>query len=316
MRRRVLVTGGAGFIGSHVVRRLSAEGWAVTVVDDLSMGQRMRVPAEVTFVEADVGDRSAVTAACAGVDAVIHLAARVSVRASVQNFYEDAQTNLMGTLTVLRACLTQGVRRLVFASSMAVYADTPEPVPIAEDYPTRPLSPYGIAKRAAEEYCLQLGAAGGLETVVLRYFNTFGPGQTFTPYVGVVTIFVRRLLAGEAPMIYGDGEQRRDFVHVEDVSRATVRALDGDVAGQILNVGTGVPTSFNQILRMVEAALGTTLRPTHVPVERAELRNSIADISRARRLLGYAPEQRLEEGIRHLVEAYRGAPPNAPPHTD
>ncbi|MBA3534576.1 MAG: SDR family NAD(P)-dependent oxidoreductase, partial [Ardenticatenales bacterium] len=224
MSQHALVTGGAGFIGSRVARRLLEAGWRVTVLDNLSMGTRETLPDGVNFVEGDVRDTDLVREVTRGVEAIFHLAAIVSIRASVDNFYQDAQVNLMGTLNLLEAAVRNGVPRFIYASSMAVYADAPTPTPISESHPTQPVSPYGIAKLAGEQYVLNLAQQFGFEGVVLRYFNTFGPGQSFTPYVGVTTIFIRRLLQGESLTIFGDGEQRRDFVHVVDVAAATVAA--------------------------------------------------------------------------------------------
>ncbi|MEM4724866.1 MAG: NAD-dependent epimerase/dehydratase family protein, partial [Candidatus Hadarchaeum sp.] len=245
--RRALVTGGAGFIGSHLVERLLQEGLQVIVLDDLSMGKRENVPNGAEFVLGDVRDPAVVSAALSGVDAVFHLAARVSIRASVAGFYEDAETNLMGTLNVLRACASAGIKKFIYASSMAVYADSAEPVPIPETHPTVPISPYGVAKLASERYAMLVAAQSGFQAVALRYFNTYGPRQSFTPYVGVITIFIQRLLRGEPPLIFGDGEQCRDFVYVGDVVEATYRALVSSVEGEVFNIGSGVGTSVNQI---------------------------------------------------------------------
>lgn len=181
--RRALVTGGAGFIGSHVVERLLQAEVQVVVLDDLSVGKPGNVPPEAKLVVGDVRDAKAVAAAMSGIDVVFHLAAKVSIRASVAGFYEDAETNLMGTLNVLRCCASAGIRKLIYASSMAVYADAQQPDPLTEAYPTVPLSPYGVAKMASERYAMLMAAQCGFQTVALRYFNTYGPRQAFTPYV-------------------------------------------------------------------------------------------------------------------------------------
>ncbi|HEX6135386.1 MAG TPA: NAD-dependent epimerase/dehydratase family protein, partial [Longimicrobiales bacterium] len=207
--RRALVTGGAGFIGSRVVRDLLARGMEVTVLDDLSTGRREAVPAGAGLVEGDVRSEADVRAGLDGADAVFHLAAKVSVRDSFDRFYEDADTNILGTANVLR-CLEPGVvRRFVLASSMAVYDESGPGRTVSEDHPCRPLSPYGVGKRTAEQLAEQVLAHKHIDFTTLRYFNTFGPGQRFTPYVGVITIFINRLLAGEAPVVFGDGMQRR-----------------------------------------------------------------------------------------------------------
>lgn len=299
--KRALVTGGAGFIGSHVTERLLALGVRVRVLDNLSVGVRENVPRGAELVIGDVRDAATVARALDGVDVVFHLAARVSIRASVDRFYDDAQTNVMGTLTVLQACAERKVRRFVYASSMGVYADAPSPDPIPETYPTEPISPYGVGKLAGEKYLLCLAGVLGLEPVILRYFNTYGPRQGYTPYVGVITIFIKRLLAGEPPIIFGDGEQRRDFVYVGDVADATVLASLNDVAGEVFNIGTGRATSVNQIADLLCRKLNPSIRPEYAPEHPGELRYSVPDISKARRLLGYAPKGRLEEKIDEVI---------------
>jgi UDP-glucose 4-epimerase len=303
--RRALVTGGAGFIGSHVTQRLLRLGAQVRVLDDLSVGLRENVPSGAELVVGDLRDANAVDAALDGVDVVFHLAARVSIRASVERFYEDAQTNVMGTLSLLQGCAAQKVRRFVYASSMGVYADAPTPDPIPETYPTEPISPYGVGKLAGEKYLLCLANALNLEPVILRYFNTYGPRQGYTPYVGVITIFIKRLLAGEPPVIFGDGGQSRDFVYVGDIADATVLAAQKDVAGETFNVGTGLATSVNQVAEMLCRKLNPAIRPIYAPEHPGELRFSVPDISKARRLLGYDPKGRLEERIDEVIGWHR-----------
>jgi UDP-glucose 4-epimerase len=286
---RVLVTGGAGFIGSFLIERLLASGCEVSVLDNLSTGTRERLPAGAALLVGDTRDPAACEQAIAGCEAVVHLAAAVSVRASIEEFLPDAEANIMGTLGVLRAARKAKVKRLVVASSMAVYADRDTPEPVPESWPTRPDSPYGVSKLAAELYTLLVGRDSKIPAVALRYFNTYGPRQTFTPYVGVVTIFVNELLKGRTPTIFGDGEQCRDFVHVEDVAEATRLALESDVSGEVMNVGTGNATTVNEVAIQLCARLAPGTAPRHAPAQPGELRNSIADISKARRLLGYAP---------------------------
>lgn len=304
-RKRALVTGGAGFIGSHLVERLLREGLQVIVLDDLSVGLRENVPPGVQLVVGDVRDANTVDRALAGVDVVFHLAARVSIRASVDRFYEDAQTNVMGTLSLLRGCAAHKVRRFVYASSMGVYADAPTPDPIPETHPAEPVSPYGVGKLAGEKYLLCLASVLNVEPVILRYFNTYGPRQSYTPYVGVITIFIKRLLAGEPPVIFGDGKQSRDFVHVGDIADATLLAAQKDVAGEVFNVGTGIATSVNRVAEMLSGKLNPAICPAHAPEHPGELRFSVPDISKARRLLGYDPRGRLEERIDEVIDWHR-----------
>jgi UDP-glucose 4-epimerase len=287
--RRALVTGGAGFIGHHLVAALLRRGLEVTVLDDLSMGRRENVPPQARFIQGDVRDPEQVTVALNGVDCVFHEAAIVSIRASVEGFVRDAEVNLIGTLNLLQCMADGGVKKAVLASSMAVYDDSPTPVPLREDAPLRPISPYGVAKLAAEQYWLLMGRHFGLSTTALRYFNTYGPNQTPTPYVGVITIFINRLLRGEAPMVFGDGEQRRDFVHVDDVVAANLAVLDHDCTGRVLNVGTGHATSVNDIAAALVQRLAPQLRPRHAPPVGGEMRNAIADASELRRLTGWQP---------------------------
>lgn len=309
MARRALVTGGAGFIGSRLARALLAEGHEVVVLDDLSMGRRESVPPGAAFVEGDVRSGEDVRRCLEGVDVVFHEAAKVSIRASLAQFYEDADTNFMGTLNLLRCLHGSAVRKFVFASSMAVYADSPAPVPIPEDHPTEPISPYGIAKLAAEKYCLQITAELGIDCNVLRYFNTYGPGQTFTPYVGVITIFIRNLLEGRQPAIFGDGEQRRDFIHVDDVVRANLLAMNAPVPRGVFNVGTGKATSVNEIAALLCARLAPEIRPAHRQAHPGELCYSIADVGRISAAMGYRPTGVLAEKIDEVIDFCRIGPP-------
>jgi UDP-glucose 4-epimerase len=304
---RVLVTGGAGFIGHHLVHALVRRDVAVTVLDNLVVGRRENVPARARFVEGDVCDPAAVRDALDGADTVLHLAAMVSIRASVEHFVRDAQVNIMGTLNLLQQMAGRPIRRAILASSMAVYADSDQAEPLSERSRTEPIAPYGAAKLAAEHYWRMMGADAGITATALRYFNTYGPNQTYTPYVGVITIFVRKLLAGEPPVIFGDGEQRRDFVHIDDVVGATLAVLDAPekaVAGQVFNVGTGHATSVNEVASGLIAMLAPGIRPEYAPHQPAELRNAVADATSIRRTLGWVP-QRAKVDFTDVVEFWR-----------
>lgn len=301
--RRALVTGGAGFIGSRLVRVLLERGLTVTVLDDLSTGTRAAVPPGAGFVEGDVRDPEAVRQSLAGADAVFHLAAKVSVRGSFDRFYEDIETNVLGTANVLR-CLDAGaVRHFVLASSMAVYAESDTGHPVSESHPTRPTSPYGVGKMSAELLCSHVLRLTGTPFTALRYFNTFGPGQRFTPYVGVITIFVTRLLKGETPVIFGDGLQRRDFVHVDDIAAGTAAALDGPP--DTYNLGTGRGTTVNELAALLIDRINPNARVAHGPAQEGELRNSVADIREAGSKLGYEPRRNLATDIGAVIEAIR-----------
>jgi UDP-glucose 4-epimerase len=301
--QRALVTGGAGFIGSHLVERLLEQGLSVTVLDDLSVGRREHVPADARLVVGDVRDPQAVLEVVREADVVFHLAAHVSIRASMQEFLHDAQVNVMGTVTVLDACARTGtVRKLIFASSMGVYADAPSPDPIGEEHTARPASPYGVGKLASERYVQLVSRHAGFESVCLRFFNTYGPRQSYTPYVGVATIFVRRLLSGQRPVIFGDGKQCRDFVNVEDIAQANMLAMQRDgVDGQVFNIGTGRGTTVNRLASLLCARLAPGLEPEYVPEHAGELRYSVANIAKAREMLGYEPEGDLERDLDGVI---------------
>jgi UDP-glucose 4-epimerase len=308
---RVLVTGGAGFIGHHLAHALVRRGVAVTVLDDCSMGRRENVPAGARFVEGDVRDPSAVRAALDGVEAVLHEAAIVSIRASVEHFVRDADVNLMGTLNLLQQMAGRKIRRAVLASSMAVYADSPRPEPLSEAARTEPIAPYGAAKLAAERYWLMLGEQSGVPSTALRYFNTYGPNQSFTPYVGVMTIFIQRLLSGQPPVIFGDGEQRRDYIHVDDIVAANLAVLDASdaaVAGRVFNVGTGRATSVNELAAALIAAVAPGTQPAHAPAQAGELRNAIADVSAIHRALGWSA-RRVPIDFTDVVEFWKSRTP-------
>jgi UDP-glucose 4-epimerase len=300
-----LVTGGAGFIGSQLASTLLAQGRKVTILDNLSVGKRQAVPDGARFVHGDIRDASTVEDALAGVDAVFHLAAQVTIRGSFDKFYEDLDTNVMGTARILRAVDPARVRWFTLASSMAVYADAPSAAPIDERHPTEPISPYGVGKLAAEGVSKHILAAKGIPFTAVRFFNTFGPGQTYTPYVGVLTIFVTRLLRGEPITIFGDGEQQRDFIHVDDIVAGTIAAT-GRAAGTF-NLGTGHGTSLNQLARIVLQRLAPDQQAGHQPAQAGELRFSVANIEAARRAFQFAPSRSIHHHLDDVIESVRAA---------
>jgi len=305
---KVLVTGGAGFIGSHLVDELLARGHAVTVLDDLSSGSMDNLKNHVSnpsfrFIRGDIRDAKAVERAMADIDAVIHEAAMVSVPRSIKDPELASSVNVGGTLSMLRASLNRGVERFVYSSSCAVYGEQ-EKLPIPEDAPPNPLSPYASSKLMAEENCRKFFDREGLETVCLRYFNVYGPRQSGGEYAGVMIKFLERLRANRPPIIYGDGEQTRDFVYVSDVVGATLLALERNgAAGEVINIGTGKETSINRLCEVfLRVGAKEHLKPVHEPARPGDILHSLADISRARKVLGYEPRVSLEEGIKRLFE--------------
>lgn len=298
----MLVTGGAGFIGSHLVDALLARGDEVVVLDDLSSGCLDNLkgcagnPA-FRFIRGDIRDEKVVGLALEDVDAVIHEAALISVLLSIENPELVHSVNVGGTARLLEASSAKGVERFVYASSCAVYGEQAK-LPISEDAQPNPLSPYAKSKLEAERSCL----ASELETVCLRYFNVYGPRQTLGEYAGVMVRFAEHLRANQPPIIYGDGEQTRDFVHASDVVEATLLALERDVAGEVINVGSGKATSISQLCKIFLKTTGKTdLEPVYGPPRVGDIKRSQADIRKAGGLLGFKPKVSLEQGVRELL---------------
>jgi len=320
---RYTVTGGAGFIGSHLVEELLRRGHDVRVADNFSTGTHDNVQAAVAaavregardaatrleVTEGDLADLDVARRACAGADFVLHQAAIPSVPRSVKDPIGSNRANIDATLNVLVAARDAGVRRLVFAGSSSEYGDTPT-LPKHEDMPTNPLSPYALQKVVGEEYLKQFTRLYGLETVSIRYFNVFGPRQDpGSPYSGVISLFIKWLLAGQAPTVHGDGEQTRDFTYVANVVDGVLRACVADhVSGEAINVATAGRVSLNELLRTLQAILGTNLAPVYGPPRVGDVRDSQASIEKAARLLGYAPSVSFEEGLRRTVAWFRRA---------
>jgi nucleoside-diphosphate-sugar epimerase len=313
MVRTALVTGGAGFIGSHLVGRLLADGWQVRVLDNFSSGSDCNLRAflpDVEVIEGDVRDGERCQAAARGADTVFHLAAIASVASSVADPLTSHQVNVGGTLNVLMAARDQGVRRLVFSSSASVYGNAVE-VPTREDQPLDPESPYATGKRCGELYCRNFFQLYGLETVSLRYFNVFGPRQSaVSGYAAVIPEFVRAVVAGERPVVYGDGRQTRDFVFVENVVAANVRAALADkVAGEVFNIAGGSSISLLDLLGELGRLSGTPCVPEFRPGRAGEVRHSRADVTRATTLLGYQPAVSFGAGLQLTLAAARAADP-------
>ncbi|MBV8300626.1 MAG: NAD-dependent epimerase/dehydratase family protein [Candidatus Dormibacteraeota bacterium] len=302
---RALVTGGAGFIGSHIVDALLERGDEVVVVDDLSRGRREQVDERAAFVEADVAssDMDAVFGA-ARPDVVFHQAAQIDVRESVRSPERDARTNVVGTVAVLGAAVASGCRRVIFASSGgAMYGDT-DRIPTPEDHGAEPESPYGAAKACGELYGRTFSRMHGIDVVALRYANVYGPRQDPHGEAGVVAIFIERLLRGESAVINGDGLQTRDYVFVDDV--VTANLLAADVIGSgAFNVGTAVETDVNTLFRHICAAADVDSQPQHGPAKPGEQRRSCLDIALAEHVLGWRPAVSLGEGLRRTVDWFR-----------
>lgn len=302
-----LVTGGAGFIGSHLAAALLARGHSVRIVDDLSTGLRENVPAGAQFVHGDVTDPATVSAAVGGCELVFHQAAVASVPLSISQPRVSHDANITGTFNVLLAARDSGVRRVVFAASSAAYGNDPS-LPKTEDMPVDLQSPYALHKFVGEEYCRLFYRLYGLQTVAIRYFNVFGPRQNpASPYSGVLSLFIKAALAGEPATIYGDGEQTRDFVYVDNVVDAVLRSAEAaEAAGEVINVATGNRTSLNQAWATLGDIVGPLPTPIYEPPRSGDVRHSQADISKAQRLLGYRPGVGFDEGLRRTVEWARG----------
>ena len=302
---RVVVTGGAGFIGSNLVRALLERGDDVRVLDNFSTGNRANLDGlEVEIVEGELRSYERVHNAVRKADVVYHLGALGSVPRSVQDPLTSSAVNVEGTLNVLLAARDEGVRRVVFSSSTSVYGSSRQ-LPTPEEEPCDPISPYGVAKLAAERYCISFSRVyESFETVVLRYFNVFGPRQSpFSQYAAAVPLFIRAIAAGDKVTVNGDGEQSRDFTYVDNVVDATLRAGETPgVSGEIFNVAAGAPATVNAVADTIGTILGKPVDKVHLPPRPGDIRDSWADLSKAQRLLGYAPSVDLEEGLRRTIE--------------
>lgn len=304
-----LVTGGAGFIGSNTVDELVRRGHNVVVLDDLSSGKAENlagVKGKIQFLQHSITDLDRLHEACRGVDYVMHLGARTSVPRSVIDPLETNRVNVDGTLNVLVAARDAKVKRVVFAGSSSVYGETPT-LPKRESMTPAPISPYGVSKLAGEVYGQVFQRAYGLEFVSLRYFNVFGPRQDpGSPYSGVLSLFSAAVLDGTQPTVYGDGEQSRDFTYVGNVVEANLLACEArQAAGLIINIGTGTRCTLNQTLALLEKIAGRPAKAKYVPPREGDIRDSEADITRARDVLGYNPRVGFEEGLQRTWEWFR-----------
>jgi len=299
-----LVTGGAGFIGSHLTEELVRRGHLVRVADNLSTGRRRNLDhiSDVEFIEGDLANMDVATRVVQGMDFVLHQAAIPSVPRSVNDPITSNRANADATLNVLVAARDAGVKRLVFAGSSSEYGNAPT-LPKREDMPPSPLSPYALQKVTGTEYCRMFTRLYGFETVVIRYFNVFGPRQDpGSPYSGVISLFSTALIERRQPTIYGDGEQTRDFTYVANVVDGVLRACTAPkAAGEVINVACGIRISLNELLRVMSGIVGTSVQPIYKEERAGDVRDSQADISKAKDLLGYAPTASLEEGLRHTL---------------
>jgi nucleoside-diphosphate-sugar epimerase len=307
---KYLVTGGAGFIGSHLAEELVRRGETVRVVDSLITGKRHNLAhlPQVEFQQGDLAEFDVARRAVAGVDYVLHQAAIPSVPRSVQDPITSNRANIDASLNVLVAARDAGVRRVVYAGSSSAYGNTPT-LPKVETMPTAPLSPYALQKLVAEQYCQMFTELYGLETVTIRYFNVFGPRQDpSSPYSGVISLFISALCEGKPPKIYGDGEQTRDFTYVANVVDGVLRACHApEASGEVINVATGGRISLNQLFHTVRDLVRASIEPIYEDLRAGDVRDSQADISKARRLLGYEPVVRFEDGLEKTVAWYRSS---------
>jgi UDP-glucose 4-epimerase len=309
--RLFLVTGGAGFIGSHITEALVSRGDRVRVLDNLSTGHKSNLGHlgdNVELVVGDVSDAKAVASAVKGVDCIFHEAALASVPRSVERPLDTNQACVTGTLTILDEARKAGVRRLVYAASSSAYGDQPTSSKRESDLPA-PISPYGAAKLAGELYCHAATATYGFETVSIRYFNVFGPRQDpHSQYSAVIPLFITAMLSGRRPTVFGDGHQSRDFTYIANVVHGNLLAADApaeNVSGRTFNVANGRSTSLLELVAVLNELLDTRLEPVHEAPRVGDVRESLADISRARALLAYEPQIDFEEGLRRSIDYYR-----------
>jgi len=307
--RYCLVTGGAGFIGSHLVEQLLHDGWKVRVLDNLATGKANNLQPlahRIDFIQGSINDATVLRPAISGCEVVYHLAALPSVARSLVDPMTTHEVCATGTLSVLDAARQMGVRRIVYAASSSAYGGTPGSLRVESD-PIAPLSPYASSKLAGELYCQSFTTVFGLETVRLRFFNVFGPRQDArSPYSGVIALFIAGMLEGKRPTVQGDGKQSRDFTYVENVVQALTHAADApDAIGKVYNIGNGQNSTVLQLIQHLNDILGTQLDPIHGPARAGDVRHSQADISAARKDLGYDPRVDFVEGLRRTVESLR-----------
>jgi UDP-glucose 4-epimerase len=300
---KTLVTGGAGFIGSNLVRLLLENGHQVTVLDNLLSGYRKNLDPfpQVQFIEGDVRDAAAVNRAAAGAEVIFHLAASVGNTRSIEHPLDDAEINVLGTLRVLEAARHNGVRKVVYSSSAGIFGEL-KTLPIREDHPVEPDSPYGATKLCAEKQCLVYAKLYPLEAVFLRYFNVYGVNQRYDAYGNVIPIFAHRMLHGEPVTIFGDGEQTRDFINVRDVAQANYKAGTSKGVSGAFNIGSCTRITINRLVELMIDASGIHPAVKHGPPRKGDVRDSLADVTPATKAFGFEPGVRLEEGLKEYLD--------------
>jgi len=308
MQKKILVTGGAGFIGSHIVDRLINEGYEVVIVDDLSAGKTENINKNAKFYKLDI-QAPELEAIFKKVrpDYVNHHAAQIDVRRSVSDPVFDAKINVLGTINILQNCVKYKVKKIIFASSGGAIYGEQEIFPAPETHPLKPISPYGITKLIGEHYLYYYKTVYGLDYAALRYANVYGPRQDPFGEAGVVAIFIQKMLRGEQPLINGDGKQTRDFVYVGDVVQANISAMTDNISDSIFNIGTGIETSVNQIFNNLKKIVNVSIEEMHGPPKQGEQRRSVIDITKSKKILHWEPKVSIIDGLKKTCDYFEAA---------
>lgn len=309
-----MVTGGAGFIGSHIVEALIKKGYRVRVLDNFSTGKKENIDDaikkcnpknSIEIIKGDLRDKNSVNKAVRGIDYIFHLGALTSVARSVEDASTTSEVNILGTLNILNSAKENGVKRIIYASSSSAYGDSPK-LPKREDMESNPISPYAVSKLAGEDYCKVFTRIHGLETVILRYFNVFGPRQDpDSEYAAVIPRFIKKIIQNTRPVIYGDGKQTRDFTNVNNVVEANLKAMKKKgIAGEVFNIACGERISLNQLAKEIGKIIKKEVKPVYTEARKGDIRDSLADISKAERLLGYKPKIGFQKGLEATVRYF------------